>query len=123
MANKNRMARIDAQIQRDISEIINTKLNDPRISGVVSVMDVKTTPDLKHAKVFLSVYGNENKEDTLSAIRSAQSFIRRSLAQSLNLRIVPELTFVLDTTQEYSEKINQILSGLNIPSNIDEENN
>ena len=123
MANKNRMARIDAQIQRDISEIINTKLNDPRISGVVSVMDVKTTPDLKHAKVFLSVYGNENKEDTLSAIRSAQSFIRRSLAQSLNLRIVPELTFILDTTQEYSEKINQILSGLNIPSNIDEENN
>lgn len=122
MANKNRMARIDAQIQRDISEIINTKLSDPRISGVVSVMDVKTTPDLKHSKVFLSVYGEE-KEETLSAIRSAQSFIRRSLAQSLNLRIVPELTFVLDTTQEYSEKINKILSNLNIPSNVDEENN
>lgn len=123
MANKNRMARIDAQIQRNISEIINTKLNDPRISGVVSVMDVKTTPDLKHAKIFLSLYGNEDKEETLSAIRSAQSFIRRSLAQSLNLRIVPELSFVLDTTQEYSEKINKILSNLNIPSNNDEENN
>lgn len=122
MANKNRMARIDAQIQRNVSEIINTKLNDPRISGVVSVMDVKTTPDLKHAKVFLSVYGEE-KEETLSAIRSAQSFIRRGLAQSLNLRIVPELSFVLDTTQEYSEKINKILSNLNIPSNDEEENN
>ena len=123
MANKNRMARIDAQIQRNISEIINTKLNDPRISGVVSVMDVKTTPDLKHAKVFLSLYGNEDKEETLTAIRAAQSFIRRGLAQSLNLRIVPELSFVLDTTQEYSEKINKILSNLNIPSNSDEENN
>ncbi len=122
MANKNRMARIDAQIQRDISEIINTKLSDPRIASVVSVMEVKTTPDLKHCKVFLSVYG-EDKEDTLSAIRSAQSFIRRSLAQSLNLRIVPELSFHLDNSQEYSEKINKILSNLNIPSNIDEENN
>ena len=55
MANKNRMARINAQIQRDISEIINTKLNDPRIAAVVSVMEAKTTPDLKHCKVFLSV--------------------------------------------------------------------
>jgi len=121
MANKNRMARINAQIQRDISEIINTKLNDPRIAAVVSVMEAKTTPDLKHCKVFLSVLGGE-KEDTLLAIRSAQSFIRRSLAQSLNLRIVPELTFELDDSQEYSERINKILSNLNIPSNNDEEN-
>ena len=122
MANKNRMARINAQIQRDISEIINTKLNDPRIAAVVSVMEVKTTPDLKHCKVFLSVLGGE-KENTLLAVRSAQSFIRRSLAQSLNLRIVPELTFELDDSQEYSERINKILSNLNIPSKDDEENN
>lgn len=122
MANGSRMEKINAQIQRDLSRIIMEDLNDPRITGVVSVMKVETTPDLKYCKVFLSIY-NDNKEETLASIRSAQGYIRRSIARSLNLRIVPQFSFELDTTQEYSDKINKILNSLNIPSDTNEENN
>ena len=110
----NRIEKVNSLLQRYISEIINQKINDPRVIGIISVSNVSTTPDLKHAKVSLSIYSDKDKQETLKAIINASGFVRRELSKEVEFRNVPELTFVLDTTAEYSQKINNILNTLDV---------
>ena len=77
-------------------------MKDPRIHPMTSVVSVEVTPDLKYAKVFVSVLGSEQeKKDTQEGLKSAASHIRTQLARTLNLRNTPELTFVIDDSIEY----------------------
>ncbi len=118
----NRMERINSQIQKELSLIINNKVNDTRISGFVSVLRVDTTPDLKYCKVYVSIF-DKDKQAAFDAINSASGFIRKNLASSVKLREVPRLTFVLDDGIEYSDKINKIIRDLDIKQEeIDETN-
>lgn len=109
----NRIEKVNSLLQRYVSEIINQKINDPRVTGIISVTNVSTTPDLKYAKISLSIYNN-NSAETLQAIINASGFIRRELAREVEFRTVPNLTFNLDTSAEYSEKINNILNSLDV---------
>ena len=118
----NRMERINSQIQKELSLIINNKVNDTRISGFVSVLRVDTTPDLKYCKVYVSIF-DKDKQAAFDAINSASGFIRKNLASSVKLREIPRLTFVLDDGIEYSDKINKIIRDLDIKQEETDETN
>jgi len=108
----NRMEKVNSLLQRYVSEIINNEINDPRVQGVISVSSVSTTPDLKYAKVFLSIYNKIGAEETLKAINFASGYIRKLLSSKVEFRTTPSLTFELDTSAEYSQKINDILKSI-----------
>ncbi|ESL04732.1 ribosome-binding factor A [Catonella morbi ATCC 51271] len=111
--NSIKNVRINSEVQRALSELIRMGVKDPRVSSLTSVTDVEVAPDLKTAKVFVSVLGDEKKQkDTLEGLKSAMPYLRSQLAKSINLRNTPELRFHLDTSIEYgmhmSALINQV---------------
>lgn len=111
MANNLRIAKINAEIQKSISSIISNRLNNPELENVlISVTNVDTAADLYVSKVYISVLGNDALKDRIMAIlNNAKGFIRRELAHMVDLRTVPDLVFVLDNSQEYSENINRLI--------------
>ena len=111
--NSIKNVRINSEVQRALRELIRMGGKDPRVSSLTSVTDVEVAPDLKTAKVFVSVLGDEKKQkDTLEGLKSAMPYLRSQLAKSINLRNTPELRFHLDTSIEYgmhmSALINQV---------------
>ena len=104
---------INMEVQRQLSTIISRGIKDPRVSPMTTVVAVEVAPDLKTAKAYISVLGNEKaQQDTIAGLRSAEGFIRRALAKSINLRNTPQITFVLDQSIEYgiamSKKIDEV---------------
>ena len=100
--NSIKYSRINGEVQRELSRIISREIKDPRIHPMTSVVSVEVTPDLKFAKVYVSVLGDEmDRENTREGLASASSHIRSQLAKSLNLRNTPELHFVIDDSIEY----------------------
>ena len=105
-----RLNRISEQIKKEISSIIMNEIKDPRISEMSSVIHVKVTPDLKFAKVYVSVFGNEEEKlNSLNGLKSASGFIRKKLGEYMKLRTLPEIHFEIDESIEYGARINQIL--------------
>ena len=110
----NRLERVNAQIQKEVAYIINYELNDPRLENeIISVLKVDTSSDLKYVKIFLSIYGNKDKNEVLSAIKLASNYIKKVLAPKIDLRVVPTLDFRLDETIDYSAKIESIIKDIN----------
>ncbi len=108
-----RLNRINADAQKELARIVRN-LKDPRIPLMTSVMAVRVTEDLKFAKVYISVLGDEQvKKDAIKALTSAAGFCRRELAKMLDLRNTPQLIFQLDDSIEYGTKINNILKEIN----------
>jgi ribosome-binding factor A len=112
------------EVLRELSLIIRDEVHDPRIDPFTSVVDVYVAPDLKTAKVWVSVLGGEeSKKETLKGLNSAAGFIRGRLAHTMNMRNTPELTFVVDQTIEYgvnmSKKIDDVMAAM--PKREDEE--
>jgi ribosome-binding factor A len=105
----NRQGRIDEEFKREISNIINYDLKNSSVTGMISVTRVKVTPDLKYAKVDVSILNSKNIKDTLDGLKKSSGFIRSQLAKRINLRNTPELTFELDESLEYGERIEGIL--------------
>lgn len=94
MAN-NRIGRINEEIQRELASLI-PNVKDPRVTGMISVTAVDTTPDLRYAKIFVSVLDKTDCEQVLKGLKSASGYLRRELGRALQLRYTPELTFVRD---------------------------
>ena len=105
-----RTDQVGAQVQQEIMEIIRRDLKDPRI-GFVSITGVRMSPDLRTARVRVSVLGDSDEQrKTLAGLRSATGLIRRELGRRLeNLRFSPELRFEIDTSIEYSVRISKTL--------------
>lgn len=106
--------RINGEVQKELSRIINYEIKDPRIHSMTSVTQVMVTSDLKECKAYISVLGDEQaREETLAGLQSASGYIRRELANSINLRNTPEITFIMDNSIEYainmSKKIDDVL--------------
>ena len=91
----NRIGRINEEIQRELSALIR-QVKDPRVTGMVSVTAVETTPDLRYARVFISVLDKSDSAQVLKGLKSASGWLRRELGHSLNLRYTPELQFERD---------------------------
>ena len=93
--------RINAEVQRALSEIIRSGLKDPRIHPLTSVTGCEVTTDLKYCKVYVSVLSSEEaRKETMEGLKKAMPFIRHELAQTVNLRNTPELKFIMDNSIE-----------------------
>ena len=106
-----RSERIAEEIKRSVSKTINNDLKDPRLNGLISVTRVNVTRDLRYAKIFISLFGEENtKDEVFDVLKNAKGYIRRELASNLRIRFVPEITFKLDESMEYSAHIQKLLN-------------
>ena len=111
--------RINMEVQRELGTLIR-ELKDPRIAVMTTVVAVEVATDLKTAKIFISVLGDEKaKEDTMAGLKSAKGFIRKELAHTINLRNTPDLEFVYDDSIEYGMKLSHMIDELHVDS--DEE--
>ena len=109
----NRIGRINEEIQRELSSLIRT-VKDPRVTGMISVTAVNTTPDLKFCKVYISVLDKSDVAQVLKGLKSASGYLRRELGHALNLRNTPELTFVRDDSIDHGAHILDMLRDPNV---------
>ncbi len=105
----NRLNRINEELKREISNIINYEVTNSNVTGLISVTKVKISPDLRYARVYVSVLNSRNTKQTLAGLKSSSGFIRSRIAEKINLRVTPELVFELDDSMQYGEKIDTIL--------------
>ena len=119
--NNNKLNRIDEELKRELSNIINYDLKNPKVTGLISITDVKTTPDLKFSRVYVSILNAKNTKASLSNLKKSAGFIRSEIAKRINLRVTPEFVFILDETLEYGAKIDTILN--EIMKDVKPENN
>ncbi|HKL99541.1 MAG TPA: 30S ribosome-binding factor RbfA [Mobilitalea sp.] len=112
--NSIKNTRINAEVQKELSNLISRELKDPRINPMTTVVAAEVAPDLKTAKVFISVLGDdESKKSTRQGLKSASAFLRGQLAKSLNLRNTPELTFIIDDSIEYGANMSRLINEVN----------
>ncbi len=108
----NRIDRISEEVKRELSSVIRD-MKDPRLTNMVSVVSVRVTKDLRYAKAYISVLGNEEaRKSAVEALTSAAGYIRKEIGHRVNLRNTPEFTFVSDDSIEYGAHINEILRNL-----------
>ena len=105
-----RHERVGEEIAHEINAMLAGELKDPRLEGMVVASEVRVQPDMKHARVFISVKGTDQEQtDAIKALEHACGYIRHELVERLQLRRVPELHFTLDVSQERVERIEQLL--------------
>ena len=108
----NRLNRINEELKREISNIINYEVTNSNVTGIISVTSVKISPDLRYARVSVSILNSKNVKLTLAGLKSSSGFIRSRIAEKINLRVTPELVFELDSSMQYGEKIDTILKDI-----------
>jgi len=119
---KHRSGRINEEIRKEISDIIRTGIKDPRLNAMVSVTKVDVTKDLRYAKVFVSIFGDEeSKGNSLQALKSAAGFIRKEVGSRINLRYTPEMIIQLDSTIEQGMHIDALLQQIKEKRSNDNE--
>lgn len=108
--NSIKNTRINGAVQKELSNIIRGEIKDPRIHPMTSVVAAEVSPDLKVCKAYVSVLGDEeDRKETLDGLKSAMGFIRTRLAQGVNLRITPEIVFVMDQSIEYGVNMSKLI--------------
>lgn len=119
---KYRSERTNEEIRRVVSDVIRNGLKDPRINSMVSVTRVEVTKDLSYAKVFVSIFGNENaKTETFTALKSSVGFIRREVAHRVKLRCTPEIILEIDNSIDQGMHIEALLNQIKEKSHNDNE--
>lgn len=109
-----RFERLNSELMKGISEIIRDRVNDPRLSSMCSVTSVEITRDLKHAKVFVSVYDtDEFRKTSIEVLNNASGMIVHELNGMLRMRRMPQLHFIADTSIEYSVHISKVIAQIN----------
>ncbi len=112
--------RVNSEVMHALGNIIRSEIKDPRISPMTSVVACEVTPDLKFCKAYISVLGDEQaKKDTYKGLVSAEGYIRKLLASSVNLRNTPQITFVMDQSIEYGVNMSKLIDEVN--GNLDDE--
>lgn len=107
-----RAERVGEQMKKEIMDIVNNKVKDPRV-GFITITDVELTNDLSQGKVYLTVLGNQKEVDnTFKALEKAKGFIKSELGLRMRLRIIPELSFEYDESIEYGNKIERMIQDL-----------
>jgi ribosome-binding factor A len=115
MQPSRRPQRLAQEIQHEISLILSRDMKDRRI-GFVTVTGVDMSPDLRHAKVFVSAMGSEaEKRSSLETLNHATGWIRRELGRRIRMKFLPEIVFYADTSQEYGERIDRLLDKIQEP--------
>ncbi len=107
--NTNRMGRVNEELKKEISQVIDYELKNSNITGIVSVTRVSCTSDLKYAKVYVSFLNSKNVQKSLQGLKKASGFIRSRVANTVNLRTTPEIVFELDDSSVVGSRIDNIL--------------
>lgn len=108
--NSVKNTRINGEVLKELSNIIRSEIKDPRINPMTSVVSVEVAPDLKTCKAYISVLGDEkSQQDTIAGLNSAEGYIRRELARTVNLRNTPEIKFILDQSIEYGINMSKLI--------------
>lgn len=108
--NSVKNTRINGEVLKELSNIIRSEIKDPRINPMTSVVSVEVAPDLKTCKAYISVLGDEKSQhDTIAGLKSAEGYIRRELARTVNLRNTPEIKFILDQSIEYGINMSKLI--------------
>ena len=108
--NSVKNTRINVEVLKELSNIIRSEIKDPRINPMTSVVSVEVAPDLKTCKAYISVLGDEqSQKDTITGLKSAEGYIRRELARTVNLRNTPEIKFILDQSIEYGINMSKLI--------------
>ena len=107
--NEARLGRVNEELMKALSQIITYELKNPDVTGMISVTRVKVTPDLKYAKVYVSMLNSKSVEKTMQGLKDSAGFMRSQVARMVNLRITPELVFEYDDSIEHGEIIDNIL--------------
>ena len=118
-----REKRLNSDFQKEIYSILKNKIKNPAISEMFSISEVDVTNDLKHAKVFVSVFSTDKvkAQATFEAICASAKAVRTELSKTMRIRTVPELHFVTDNSTDYGNKIDKILSTLTYVTSADDE--
>ena len=112
--NSIKNTRINEEVHHALSNIIRGEIKDPRIHPMTSVVSVEVAPDLKTCKAYISVLGDEEaQKNTLAGLKSAEGYIRRTLAKTVNLRNTPEIKFIMDQSIEYGVKMSKLIDEVN----------
>ncbi len=111
-SNSNRMNKVNEQLKEEISKIISLELKDPHLTGMITVTSVKTTPDFRYAKVYVSMIGEKNRKENLRVLKQSSGHIRSLIAHRINYRTTPELVFAFDDSLEYGARIDSILADI-----------
>lgn len=108
--NSVKNTRINGEVLKELSNIIRSEIKDPRINPMTSIVSVEVAPDLKTCKAYISVLGDEqSQKDTITGLKSAEGYIRRELARTVNLRNTPEIKFILDQSIEYGINMSKLI--------------
>jgi len=115
MATDRRVARVGELIRREVSQMLLSEIKDDRVQvGMVSVTDVEVSGDLQHAKIFVSIYGDEaTRGETMAGLQSATGFVRSVLGQRVRLRRTPEVIFLEDLSLERGTRVLSLINQLN----------
>ena len=118
--------RINAEVRKEIQAILMRGIKDPRVSPMASITDARVTADLKYCTVYVSVLGDEQAvADTLAGLKSASGYIRRELARIVNLRVTPQIQFILDQSIAYgvnmSHRIDEVMSTMPVREEEEDE--
>lgn len=112
--NSIKNTRVNGEVLKELSNIIRNEIKDPRIHEMTSVVSVEVAPDLKTCKAYISVLGDKKaQEDTIAGLKSAEGYIRKQLARTINLRNTPEITFVPDQSIEYGVAMSKLIDEVN----------
>ena len=104
-----RHERLEQDVKIALSQIISYEVKNPSVTGMISVTDVKITPDQKYAKVYLSIFGKKNKNEVIDGLKRSVGFIRTSLGKMVKMRNIPELNFVIDDSMEYGTHMDKLI--------------
>ncbi len=105
-----RHERVAEEIRHEVSVMLAGELKDPRLAGLVTVTEVRVSPDLKQARIYVSVMGTRAEQaSTLQGLTAAAGYVRHELTERLQMRCGPEIHFVLDHSEEYSQRIEELL--------------
>jgi len=116
-----RIERVNSLIRQEISELLQRQVKDPRLGNLITVIDVSTSSDLRHAKIFVSRMGSEEeKQETLSVLAAASGFFRNELAKRLRLRRIPELSFQWDNSIERGDYLSQLIDEVSSDSSTEQ---
>ncbi|MDO9535262.1 MAG: 30S ribosome-binding factor RbfA [Bacillota bacterium] len=113
MGKQQRFRRVAEEIKKEVSDILRSELKDPRIVKMTSVTDVETSRDISYAKIFVSIYGDKDEQETiLKVLNKAAGFIRSEIGKRIRIRHTPEIEFLLDRSMEYGAHIESVLKEL-----------
>lgn len=118
-----RMLKVNSEIKKLVSKIIDTELNNSNITGLVTIQEVKTFSDFSHSKIYVSIMDSKSKEKTLEALNKAKGYLRSRIAKELNFKKTPSLEFLLDEFIEKGIRIDELIDQVSKEMKTNEEDN